>query len=269
MKVFMLVLTIVCYFVLHHLRLALIMAVDIRAAREYAGRQVPRIARMIFALTRLFIDCRVQLDRDRTTRLPPQFLLIANHQSLLDIPVLIYAFSVRSLRFVGKKELFRYILLVSAVFRLQRHAKIDRKRDFANTMKEIERLARMCKYNGYCPVVFPEGTRSRTGELGTFHSGAVRTILRVAAIPVVSVAIEGGYRASRLRQFLENIHHLRYRVKVLTVYPAPKSKSDIDDVLRRSHAEIAEQITRWRSRSGEKVPVLPPDARTTGIVRGI
>jgi len=255
MKVFMLVLTIVGYFALHYLRLCFVMLVNIRSAGRYVGRQIHQIARMIFALTKFFVDCRVQIKTNRGTHLPRQFLLVANHQSLLDIPVLIYSFPGHALRFVGKKELFRYILLVSAVFRVQRHAKIDRRRDFANTMKEIERLGRMCERNGFCPVVFPEGTRSRTGELGPFHSGAVRTILKVAPVPVVSVAVDGGYRASRLRQILTNLEHLRYRVKILTVYPAPKTKSEVDHVLAESRFEILQQIERWRADITEEVSV--------------
>lgn len=254
MRLSLYVLAIVCYFSLHYFRLQLVMVFNIRGAHAYMSRQIKKIARMIFVLARFFVDCRVKIVRPPGTELPRQFLLVSNHQSLLDIPVLLYAFTDFSLRFVGKKELFRYILLVSAIFRVQRHAKIDRRGDFANTMKEIERLGRMCGRMGLCPVVFPEGTRSRTGVLGPFHSGAVRTLLRSFPLPVVSVAADGGYRASTLRQFRTNFLHLRYEVKVLSVYPPPRSKAEIDAVLKKSRDEISDQIGKWRSKTGGTVP---------------
>lgn len=247
MKVYLLLIAILCYFSLHYLRLQIVLVFNIRGAHAYVSRQVKNIARMIFVLGGFFADCRVGVERPAGKELPRQFLLLSNHQSLLDIPVLLYAFTDFGLRFVGKKELFRYILLVSAIFRVQRHAKIDRKGDFANTMREMERMARMCGRMGLSPVVFPEGTRSRTGVLGPFHSGAVRTILRTLPIPVVSVATDGGYQAATLRQFMTNLEHLRYRVKVLSVYPAPRSKREIDDLLAESRAEISEQIEEWRA----------------------
>lgn len=254
MKVYLFVLAIICYFSLHYFRLQVVMVFNIRGAHAYVSRQIKNIARMIFVLAKFFVDCRVKIVRPPGVKLPEQFLLVSNHQSLLDIPVLLYAFTDFSLRFVGKKELFRYILLVSAIFRVQRHAKIDRKGNFADTVTRIERLARMCGRMGLCPVVFPEGTRSRTGVLGPFHSGAVRTILRTLPLPVVSVATDGGYRAAALRQFMTNLAHLRYDVKVLSVYPAPHSKTEIDAVIQKARTEIFEQIKSWRARSGNTVP---------------
>lgn len=254
MRLLLYVIAIVCYFSLHYFRLQVVMVFNIRGAHAYMSRQIKHIARMIFVLAKFFVDCRLKIVRPPGLELPRQFLLVSNHQSLLDIPVLLFAFSDVSLRFVGKKELFRYILLVSAIFRVQRHAKIDRKGDFANTMREIERLASMCGRMGLCPVVFPEGTRSRTGVLGSFHSGAVRTILRSVPLPVVSVATDGGYRAATLRQFKTNLLHLRYNVKVLSVYPAPHSKTEIDAVLAQAREEISDQIDLWRSQAGDTVP---------------
>ncbi|HUX19960.1 MAG TPA: lysophospholipid acyltransferase family protein, partial [Spirochaetia bacterium] len=161
-------------------------------------------------------------------------------------PVLFYSFRGWSLRFVGKKELFHYIVLVSVVFRIQRHARIDRKHNFAETMRQIELLGRRSARRGFTPAVFPEGTRARSGVVGPFHSGAVRTILRTAPIPVVSVAIDGGYKASRLRQFVANLEHLRYRVKVLRIYDPPKNKTEIDRLLSSARDEISAQIDTWR-----------------------
>jgi 1-acyl-sn-glycerol-3-phosphate acyltransferase len=254
MKALMLLLTVLGYFAAQDLRIRFAMLLNIRGAHAYVEKQVKRIVHMLFAFSKFFVDFRVIRETNPEVVLPRQFLLISNHQSLLDIPVLFYSYPSASLRFVGKKELFHYIVLVSVVFRIQRHARIDRKRNFANTMKEIERLGRRSARRGFTPAVFPEGTRARSGVLGPFHSGAVRTILRTAPLPVVSVAIDGGHRASRLRHFVANLKHLRYRVRTLSVYEPPKTKAEIDRMLEAAHAEISEQLSAWRSPTGPQAP---------------
>ncbi len=242
----MLLLTVLGYFAVKDILIRFVMVFNIKGSHDYVEKQAERVVRMLFALAKFFVDFRVIRERNSNITLPKQFLLISNHQSLLDIPMLFYAFPSASLRFVGKKALFKYIILVSIVFRVQRHAHIDRTHNFAETMKQIELLGRRSARRGYSPAVFPEGTRSRHGILGTFHSGAVRTILRTAPLPVVSVAVDGGYRASKLRQFVANLEHMRCRVRPLSVYPPPKNKAEIDRVLQTAHAEIDDQISAWR-----------------------
>ncbi|HUZ17748.1 MAG TPA: lysophospholipid acyltransferase family protein [Spirochaetia bacterium] len=251
MRILILAMAILLTLAVEDLRIRALMIVSIRAARSYLDHRAHWIARRLFAIARCYQDFRVIIDRGRT-ELPRQFLLIANHQSLIDIPVLIYSFPRHSVRFVGKKELFRYITLISVMLRVQQHARIDRKRNFAEATRQLELLGRRAMRAGFCPLVFPEGHRSDTGAVAAFHSGAVRTILRTAALPVVTVAVEGGDRAARLLQLRTNLHHLRYRVKVLSIAPSPTTKREIDDILHKARREIAEQLADWR---GEPIGV--------------
>jgi 1-acyl-sn-glycerol-3-phosphate acyltransferase len=47
--------------------------------------------------------------------------------------------------------------------------------------------------NGVNAIAFPEGTRSRTGDLGKFHSGAFALALRTG-VPLVPITVDGSYR---------------------------------------------------------------------------
>lgn len=253
MKVIAMLVCVLFYFALQDFMIRVVMVFHIRGSRRYVDHKSKRVIRMIFALAKFFADFRIVKETEAGVKLPRQFLLVANHQSLLDIPVLFYCFPEYGLHFVGKKALFRYIILISIVFRVQRHASIDRKGNFGDTMKEIERMGRLIANSNYSPAVFPEGTRSRTGVLGPFRAGAVRTLLKKQSLPVVSVAMEGGYRISRLRQILNSAEGLRYHVKILSVYPPPKGKREIDALLEASRAEILQQLAHWRSHTGPQV----------------
>ncbi len=222
------------------------MIVNIREARRGLDPMSVNISRMIFATGRLAVGMRIVDESDHAVALPQRFLLIVNHQSLLDIPLLILYLKRNRLRFVGKKELFKYFLLISVVFRTMRHGCIDRHRDFANTVRELIRLARRAEREGNSLVVFPEGTRAKEGSLLPFHSGAFRTILRTSPMPVVTAALYGGHRASRMRNIITGIQGLTYQVKILSVRPAPATKGEMQYLLANAQAEIDAAVEKWR-----------------------
>jgi len=227
------------------LRIKLLLLFSYRGARQYVDRRVSAMARQLLKLAQFYTGLTVDLDGKPADPLPEQFLIVANHQSLADIVALFAAFPHHQVRFVAKRELRHWFPAVSWVLRLQRHALIDRHANFSRTMTDLARLAKRAKMR-VCPAIFPEGTRSRTGEVQQFHAGAVRKILQTARMPVLSVAIDGGYRFSTLRDVQGNISQAHYRVQALSLYAPPATKEEITRVLLKAREEIAAQIQRWR-----------------------
>ena len=204
-----------------------------------------RVARLIFSLAGMIAGFRITVDTRAVKELPRVFLMIANHQSLVDIPALIFCFPRHSLRYVAKKELGRGIPYISIGLRRGGHALISRTSDYREGRKALVSFARLTQ-QGVSPVVFPEGTRSRTGYVRGFHAGAVRIILERAPVPVLSVAIDGGFRISTLPRMIGNLRGARYRIRALSLYPAPTGKREILDLLARVESEISDQIKVWR-----------------------
>jgi 1-acyl-sn-glycerol-3-phosphate acyltransferase len=220
--------------------------------RDYVSATMPRMARRIFTLARIFAGMRMDFRRF-PGRLPPVFLIVSNHQSLADIPAIAIAFSRHPLRFLAKKELGRGVPYVSAVLRLGRQGLISRTSNFREGQRELKRFAAMSK-EGICPVIFPEGTRSRTGRVNEFYAGGVRVALETAPVPVLSVAVDGGYRISRLPQIIHGLRGTVYRVKPLTLYAAPRGKQEITDLLAKIHAEISAEVDAWHAQGGAETP---------------
>jgi 1-acyl-sn-glycerol-3-phosphate acyltransferase len=211
---------------------------------DHVNRTQPQISRKLFFLARVLGGLRTDFQRYRGP-LPRVFLVVSNHQSLADIPVLALTFPGHSLRFLAKKELGRGIPYVSAVLRLGGHCLISRTANYREGQQELKRFAGLAD-QGICPVVFPEGTRSRTGRVRDFFAGAVRIILESHPVPVLSVAMDGGYRMSSLPKILNRMRGTLYRVKPLTLYPAPRGKREILELLETIHGEIAAQVNTWR-----------------------
>jgi 1-acyl-sn-glycerol-3-phosphate acyltransferase len=134
-------------------------------------------------------------------------VLVANHQSVVDIPMLLTAFP-RPVRFLAKRELGEIPLLGKAMAAAG-NLFIDREdpRDAVRMMREA--VARL--RDGWLVVVFPEGTRSGDGSIGEFRSGAFY-LGRKSGAPVVPVYIDGGHRAIPKGDFRVRAAELLVRV---------------------------------------------------------
>jgi 1-acyl-sn-glycerol-3-phosphate acyltransferase len=178
--------------------------------------------------------------------LPKRFIVVTNHQSLADIVILVCSFPDHDLKFTAKKELKYGIPAVSVGLRKGQHAFVQRKGSFKEGQRELKKLA-LAKGEHICPLVFVEGTRSRTGKLGKFHSAGMRVLLENSSLPIVSVAVDGGYKIATLKELFTKLKGLIYRVKILKVYPHVTGKSEIQNLLDDIHNDIDSQLKKWRS----------------------
>ncbi len=181
--------------------------------------------------------------------LPEQFTIISNHQSLLDIPALMNFFREKELRFVAKDFLARHIPLVSEMLRTQQHCMIPRRGSPMMAMKTIEKFGKRVIQNNQIPVIFPEGTRSRDGNVGKFYYAGVRKLNESTNLPVACIALDGGYQISDMTRIMNNLENGCYRVKVLKVFDCPKTKEEEVQILEESRTLIQAQLEEWRKLS--------------------
>lgn len=113
-------------------------------------------------------------------------IFMSNHQSQFDILAIVSTLPV-SFRFVAKKELTRIPVFGWALV-LAGHVVVDRA-DRSSAVASLERAARRIR-SGTNVIVFPEGTRSETGEMQRFKSGGFHLALD-AQVAVVPVSISG------------------------------------------------------------------------------
>ena len=126
-----------------------------------------------------------QLPTDRT------IIFIANHQSTFDIPAIYWFLRKHQPIFVSKIELSKGIPSISYNLHKSNAALIDRK-DSKQAVSEILRLSKYIGENNYSAVIFPEGTRSRSGEMKPFAVGGINALLKKAPNAlVVPIAIKG------------------------------------------------------------------------------
>ena len=135
--------------------------------------------------------CGISLDADMTALDPDQtYIFICNHQSQVDIPILLSLLGRFNVCFLGKHTLFR-IPVLGRVMASMGCIPIDR----GNARKAIKTLnqAISSRQGSGSIIVFPEGTRNTT--LGEFKSGALILAIKTG-LPVAPLVIAGSGKIS-------------------------------------------------------------------------
>jgi 1-acyl-sn-glycerol-3-phosphate acyltransferase len=177
-----------------------------RVTKELSDRRLDRWARNIVR------NARIELDVVGRDNMAPgeTYLVMSNHQSLYDIPVL-FQVAGPNIRMITKQELFKVPIFGNAL----EHGgfiSIDRSNRHA-AIRSLER-ARALLASGTHVWIAPEGTRSRDGQLLPFKKGAFYLALeaRLPILPVTLVGTRDALAAKGLRS------HAGARVRV-TMHP--------------------------------------------------
>lgn len=118
------------------------------------------------------------------------FVVVANHSSMLDIPTLAAAIPA-PFRFVSRPFFFRIPILGWAMYMAGNISLDPRKpREAATVLRSFESRFR----RGVGVLLFPEGTRTRDGQVHAYKRGPFLTAIR-HGVPVVPVALSGLFRA--------------------------------------------------------------------------
>ena len=116
-------------------------------------------------------------------------VVAANHASFFDIMALLGYLPVDA-KFVAKKELFR-VPLFGAAIKAAGHVRLDRQ-NIKEAFGAYEVAARRIRDEQLHVLVYPEGTRTRTGEMLPFKKGPFVLAIACAA-PVVPLYVQGAF----------------------------------------------------------------------------
>lgn len=153
-----------------------------------SGGYVSHIVSNTFSKTVLFIaGVRLKIEGKEKIDKKEKYVFVSNHISYFDIPILISAIP-NNIRFIYKKSI-AYVPFFGWAVYLGGYVPVDRK-NARSGFEAIKRAAALIKEKGFSFIVFPEGTRSKDGNLGEFKRGAF-LLASEAKEKIVPVTIVG------------------------------------------------------------------------------
>ncbi len=167
---------------------------------------------IFFSGVRIDISGVEKIDRNRN------YIFMSNHASAADIPILSGACPV-FISFLAKRELF-FIPIFGWGMAAGGHIPINRNNP-KSARRTINRAIKALRSGTISLVVFPEGTRSQTGELGDFKLGVFSLAVQ-SGTPIVPVAIRGS------RDVLPKGSYFMNPVPVSVSFSDPVSVSGFD-----------------------------------------
>jgi 1-acyl-sn-glycerol-3-phosphate acyltransferase len=136
----------------------------------------------------LLVLCGIpfRIERSAGASAAAQAVFMSNHESLVDIPLLFVGIT-RSVRFLAKRSLF-FVPFLGWSMGAAGFVPVDRRRTekAADVFLTLEKRVKA----GHSILVFPEGTRSRSGELLPFRKSGFLLAIRMG-LPVVPIAVSG------------------------------------------------------------------------------
>ncbi len=169
-------------------------------------------------------------------------IIVANHQSMHDIPPISWYLRNHQLKFVSKKELDRGIPSVSYNLRHGGSALIDRK-DRRQALVAIAKLGRYIEKHNRSAVIFPEGTRSRTGHPKKFQPMGVKILMKNApSALIVPISINNSWKMLRYGKFPSGIgNHITF-----DIHEPFEIKENLDKLLAQVEKEVVSGVTSFR-----------------------
>lgn len=175
-----------------------------------------------------------------------KLLFVGNHISNFDPIVTWYAFRDRQISFISKPENFK-IPLFGRIIRKCCFLPIDRE-DPRKAIHTINQAAKLLKTREVSIGVYPEGTRSKTGQMLPFHNGVFKVAQKAdAAVAVVCVC--------NTNQIHRNFPWRRTDVylDVLEVIPAANVKAAGTQMLSVATEHLLKQHLESRDKNGNRI----------------
>ena len=196
---------------------------------------------MNLLLTRSLLFLGIAVKRENKQEIPTNrtVIIVSNHQSLFDIPPIIWYFRKHHIKFVSKKELGKGIPSVSYNLRHGGAALIDRK-DGKAAIVELGKFSKRISKNIWGAAIFPEGTRSRNGKPKAFSTNGLKTILKYnpEAI-IVPISINNSWKVFKYGKFPLGLFT---PIRIFTHHPIEANSMEQDALLALVEEKVKSNI---------------------------
>ncbi len=184
------------------------------------------------------LGTRYTFQNDQNIPTDRPLIIVTNHQSMYDIPPIIWHMRKYHPKFVSKIELGKGIPSVSYNLRHGGSVLINRK-DPKQSIAQLEKLGNYIEAHNRSAVIFPEGTRSRTGEPKPFRTTGLKVLMKNApSALIIPISINNSWKLLRYGKFPMGLgSHVKFEV-----HPPMEISADLDSTIKAVEKQVVSGI---------------------------
>lgn len=189
-------------------------------------------------------------------------LLVMNHQSLLDIPAAFVCVPDGYPIMVSRDRYGRGIPMVSLVLNLYRHILV---RPGRMGRADLDALAETARGAAHPILIFPEGHRTRDGEIRPWKRGGLDVFLSAREWTVHVLVIDGLWKTARIPDFVRTIATVACRLELAGTFEYDgRGRMSHDEFIDRIHLAMCDKLAAMRREGRE--PATKSESSGEGAV---
>lgn len=177
-------------------------------------------------------------------------LLLMNHQSVLDIPLMVASLHDSYPRILTRKRYLRWIPLISHMIRVYQYPVVDPRANAAETKRMLAAIRDAARTTDVPLGLFPEGTRTKDGEVGSFRPTGLKLILRQRPWTVYVIVADGFWQRAKLKDFMNGMSAIRGEITLLGPFEWTDPKSDSEPFMEEMRRHMVEGLAGLRAGQG-------------------
>ena len=221
------------------------------------SRRIPVLTGWISLMARLTTrplivlgGARIQLP-PRIVRSGPGTLILMNHQSVLDIPLLVSTVEGGYPRIVTRERYRRFVPLISHLVRLYQYPTVDPTANPKELLRSIRSMVEASRESDVPIGLFPEGTRTKDGSIGKFKPRGLAKLLAARSWTVYVFVVDGYWQTAKFRHFLAGMGHVNGRIAHVKTMEWSDPTSDSASFIEEVYATMVQGLAELRE--GESV----------------
>jgi 1-acyl-sn-glycerol-3-phosphate acyltransferase len=195
---------------------------------------------------------------ERVVASGPGTLVIMNHQSVIDIPLMVGAVRGGYPRIVTRARYGRFIPLISHMVRLYQYPVVDPRAKARHVRKSLSSMAQAAETSDVPIGIFPEGTRTKDGDIGRFKVRGLRTLLEARPFTVHLFVSDGYWQRAKLKHFVRGMADVRGRTHYLGSAEWTDPTADPEPFIDELRERMIEGLVELRAEFGSAAAVDEP-----------
>lgn len=186
-------------------------------------------------------------------RMPPRIvpaepgtLIVMNHQSIMDIPLMVRCVKDGYPRIVTRARYQRRVPLISHMVRLYQYPVVDPTANPKEVIRAVRTMAKQAKDSDVPIGLFPEGTRTRDGEIGPFKVRGLAKLLQQRPWTVYVMVVDGYWQAARFRDFMADMSKIDGRMSHAGTFEWTDPTADSTDFMKQLRDCMVEGLAELR-----------------------